>query len=436
MLTHIATRAAAFRSNTEGTAGVLFALLCVAVFFLAGMAIDYGRILDVRNKLTAAVDAAALAAGRAMLDGQMSDNEIVRLAQTYFTENTRKISKAGTIGVPTIAVDRERGSVNISALATVAMTLTRLGGIRNVNVPVTTEAVFEQKDIEVGMALDITGSMYDRPRAGGPRKIESLKLAFESFAERLLPEERSVSRKVRIGLAPYSASINLGSYADAASLGRSSDGCVTERSGGAESDDAAPSGPYGGRRPVTGAFRVETDGNRDIDTAEGIPGGSAYTCPRATLTPLSDQRQTLVDTVNAYDTGGWTAGHIGAQWAWNLISDQWGSTWGGDSQPDTYTRVEQNRLIKAVVLMTDGSFNTAYSNGASSRQAIDLCTEMKAKGVVVFSVAFDAPSAAKETLEQCASPGIDYYADASNEAELEAAFNKFASKLSELRLAK
>ena len=40
-----------------------------------------------------------------------------------------------------------------------AMTLTRLGGFDKLPVPVATSATFLQRDVEVGLALDVTGSM-------------------------------------------------------------------------------------------------------------------------------------------------------------------------------------------------------------------------------------------------------------------------------------
>ena len=55
--------------------------------------------------------------------------------------------------------------------------------------------------------------------------------------------------------------------------------------------------------------------------------------------------------------------------------------WGGVSQPDPYSRVQEGKLIKAVVLMTDGIFNTAYHNANAADQAIRTCNNMKAKGV-------------------------------------------------------
>lgn len=423
-----------FGSSEEGSVAVVFALMAVAVFFLAGIAIDYGRILNVKAKITAAADAAALAAGRALVEGVMSESEIKSLAVAYFNENSKRVSKAGTVGTPTINVDRDRSAVSVDVTTAVNMTLSRLGGIKTVNVPVTSEAVYDNKDIEVGMALDITGSMLDSPRAGGQAKIDSLKSAFATFAAKLLPDSLPKGRKVRVGIAPYSSAINLGAFADQVTLARSTDGCVTERAGGGYSDDPVPAAAWGQRRATDGAFYVKADGTTDIDLSDRQRG--SYTCPSPEIVPLSSSRATLIDTVNGFRADGWTSGHFGAQWGWNLVSESWGGVWGGDAAPDSYAQVQKGKLIKAVVLMTDGSFNTAYHNDRSSKQAIELCTKMKAKGVVVFSVAFDAPADAKATLEACATNTTDYYADASDGAELEAAFTKFASKLTELHIAR
>ena len=86
--------------------------------------------------------------------------------------------------------------------------------------------------------------------------------------------------------------------------------------------------------------------------------------------------------------------------------------------------------------MTDGIFNTSFHGKKSSEQAIALCNAMKAKEVVVFTVAFAAPLGAQQTLKACASSGDGYYSNAENPEQLESAFNNFAAKLTQLRIAK
>jgi Flp pilus assembly protein TadG len=430
-----------FASNDDGAVALLFGLMTFVLFFMGAIAVDYSRVIDMRSRIVSAVDAASLAAGRALLDGKLSDSEIVDLATVYFNENVKSAKKFGSVGTPAIKIDRESGAIDINVDSNVSMTLARVGGIDKMDIPVTSAATYKQKDIEVGMALDVTGSMNES--VGGKRKIDALKSAFEQFADRLIPTQKSDAHRVRIGLAPYSSGINVGKFATVVTDQRSLDGCVTERRDGKLTDAAVtPAAAKSTNNPS--AFLVKEDGRDDIDNSDGATPKNAFECPSSALVPLSEDRDALVQAVNSFQAKGWTAGHLGIQWAWNLVSDQWGGTFGGDSAADPYNRVKEEKLIKAVVLMTDGSFNTAYhgeksANGNWSKtQAVKLCDAMKAAGkdVVVFSVAFNAPKDAQATLKACASSGDGYYANAESAEDLEAAFNSFAAKLTQLRISK
>jgi hypothetical protein len=153
---------------------------------------------------------------------------------------------------------------------------------------------------------------------------------------------------------------------------------------------------------------------------------------------LSSDKDELIADVKAYQLSSSTGGHFGVQWAWNLVSDKWAGVWGGNSAPGSFDQVQKKKLLKAVVLMTDGIFNTAFHGSKSSTQAVALCNAMKAEGVMVFAVGFGlgGDATALKTLQSCASPGPDYFADASNPEELNAAFSQFAGKLSELRISR
>ena len=406
----------------------MFALTSIIIMFAAGMALDTARTYHMNERVGDAVDAAAIAAGRALLDGDLSDDEIKERAAIYIQENVAAGGgNFGSYATPDIQIDRDAGTVTIDVDVNVPTTLTRLGGFKNLYAPISTEAVFDQKDIEVAMALDVTGSMRGTT-SDGVRKIDALKNAFKTFADKLLPEQISSERKVRIAVAPYSSGVNLDAFAGAATNNRSNDNCAIERTGAASyTDEPVGAGQY---------FKVHEDQPRDIDATQRR---QSYTCPDATVIPLTQDRDLLVSTVEGYNASGSTGGHLGVQWAWNLIAEQWGGFWGGDSQPDPYSLTEGDnpKLIKAVILMTDGIFNTSFFNDSSAGQATELCNRIKQKNVRVFSIAFgDPPSQAKQTLEQCATPGPEYYADASDAKQLEAALAKFALKLNALRLSK
>lgn len=400
--------------DDRGSVAIIFGLMATVLVMFGGLAVDYGRMTDLRLRLGDAADSATLAAGKAMLAGELSDTEVVELARTFFIQNLGPLGNAINLSDPEIRINRTTGDVAISAVADIAMTLARVAGYQSMQVPVVSEANFRQKDIEVGMALDITGSMSES--IGGRRKIDSLEDAFENFANRLLPDERSSAQRVRIALAPYSASVNVGSDAGVISNFLSRDNCVVEARGGRYSDNL---NIYNTIVPNRGRQ-------------------SNYRCPSNSIMPLTDDREALIREVRSFNPVGATAGHIGAQWAWNLISDKWTGVFSGSHAPDSYDRVERDELLKAVVLMTDGEFNTSYTGTSSPAQAVELCKSMKAKGVKVFSIAFGltSGSVSENTLRNCASEGDEYFASADSPEALNAAFEKFADKLTQLRLVK
>jgi Flp pilus assembly protein TadG len=417
-----------FNSSEEGSVAILFGLLTFSMFLVSALAVDYGRVLDMRTRIASSVDAASLAAGKAMLEGKLTDGQIVTLAKKFFTADVKPVISLGTVGTPTIMINRDNGTVDIDVKSSVKMTLGRVAGFDKMDIPVTSSATYQQKDIEVGMALDITGSMNHV--VGGVRKIDGLKKAFENFAEKLIPDVAADGQNVRIGIAPYSASVNLGNYAGKVTDGRSKDGCVTERRNGAFSDAAVVPDKIGSITNPT-AFQVEAD-------------GSKFACPPATIMPLTGDKDALIKAVNGFQPDTMTAGHLGTQWAFNLVSEKWGGVWGaGAPAPYSDTMGTHPKLVKAVIIMTDGEFNTSYHGGTSRDQALKLCSAIKDqsnKNVVVFTIGFGlgGDPVAIKTLKDCATPSStnEYFVNAADTGELDRALQKFAGKLGDLRISR
>jgi hypothetical protein len=440
-ITALKSRTASFGRNEDGTVAMIFALMSVPVCLIIGLAVDYSRAVHMNQRLTSAVDAATVAAAKFVKDGTLTDAEVQAQALAFFRENVRGNYAVYDESKFEVKIDRANSRVDIKLPAYVPTTFGRVGGIERMNINQNASAVFTIRDIEVGLALDVTGSMNcdtskptkkDPCPKSGTIKIEALKTAFEKFAMLMLPDTPTPGQKVRIGLAPYSAAINLGTHAKDASGSASADNCVTERTAVASlNSDRAPEG--------LDVFRVAADNKFDIDPTEGYAGVpqpnkyEAYLCPKQVIMPMTSDRAALINSVKNYGAGdGWTAGHIGAQWAWNLVSPGWKKVWGDDSTGEAYSNT---KVVKAVILMTDGVFNTAYHNGTAATQAIALCDNMKARGIQVFSLAFGLHDAtAKDTLKKCASSGDDYFVDAADAAQLDQAFEKFAGKINALRL--
>lgn len=391
---------ARFLSDERGSVAIIFTLVLVVLVFAVGVAVDFARVLHARSGLVSAADAAALATGRALGEGGRSDTELKALAEAYFQANLGDTETFAGLDTMSVAIDRDTGKVRVDVAATVPMTLTRIAGFDNITFPVMAETVSSRRDVELSLVLDVTGSMSGS-------KIADLRAAATDLVDLMLPDAGRASR-ARIALTPYAASVNAGSYFNTATGRRNGTGCVIERSGTAKFEEDAP---------AAGAY-IGYD--KDAD------------CPTATVQPLTASKSTLNDQISRLRASGYTAGHIGAAWGWYLVSPSWSRIWSGDSAPAAY---DAKRTIKAVLLMTDGEFNTQYvrGNGSSATQARALCENMKEAGVVVYSVAFMAGSAAEALLRECAtSPG--HYFPASNGVALKAAFQSVGRSLTDLHL--
>ncbi|MDP3405328.1 MAG: ubiquitin-activating E1 FCCH domain-containing protein [Brevundimonas sp.] len=148
-------------------------------------------------------------------------------------------------------------------------------------------------------------------------------------------------------------------------------------------------------------------------------------CPSATIQPLSSSISGLKSKISGLTSGGPTAGHIGLAWGWYTIAPTFNSLWSGNAA----NPYDPNETIKAVIMMTDGDFNSPYctgvisrdmgdsntptsrrancnaTNGSSFTQATALCTSIKQAGVVIYTVGFGVPSGggAASFLASCAT---------------------------------
>lgn len=220
--------------------------------------------------------------------------------------------------------------------------------------------------------------------------------------------------------------------------------CVSERPGAPPYSDAYPNvGSYVGRAYLD----------------------SSNPCPSAAVMPLSSSRPDLGEAIDKLKASGSTAGQIGIAWAWYMISPNFASLWESGRRPDAYDRT---KTLKVAILMTDGEFNTPYhagviaadagtgsgvanthinanaTNGHPFAQSLDLCTAMKAQGVVVYTVGFDLGTnvggpgidTALEMLEACASSKDKHFFKATDGTDLKDAFKAIGRDITRLRIAR
>ncbi len=409
-------RSGRFHRDERGSIAIIFGLSILLLAFAIGFSLDTAQAVRTSSKVANALDAASLAAARAMSENNLTPAEAQALALNYFKAQVAGLDEETFTWSNFIAdIDPATGTITIKADISVPTSFASILDIKKVNFTKSSTSVFKMRNVELAMVLDITGSMDN------DQKIDALKLAAKDIVDIMLPAGKPALN--RIALAPYSASVNAGPYAALASDGASLDGCVVERNGAhAYSDDAPDAGRY--------------------FNAEGSPAAnSKYACPVAEIMPLSSDAVAIKSTINDLETGGWTAGHIGLGWGWYTISPSWAPIWPAASDPKAYNDPD---TVKAIILMTDGEFNTSYhngpENGTSAMQALDICNAIKNPAVtegsvVIYSVAFLSPPAAEATLQACATSPSHYFS-ADNGTELRAAFQDIAKRLQSLRIAK
>jgi Flp pilus assembly protein TadG len=223
--------------------------------------------------------------------------------------------------------------------------------------------------------------------------------------------------------------------------------CVTERTTNAYTDAA----------PTTTLLGFHyTSGGADCIDNQIVPLTANKTTLHAAIGNSNDPY-----TTRTLIAQGSTAGHLGLAWGWYMLAPNFAYLWPSTAPaPKAYG---STNLIKAIIFMTDGVFNTPYCNGvtandalsgapsssqqincnspngASKAQAQTLCTNIKASAnhidlyVVGFDLASDATT--RQFLQDCATD-TDHFYRADTGADLEAAFRDIAQNLSDLRISK
>ncbi|MEL6861731.1 MAG: pilus assembly protein TadG-related protein [Pseudomonadota bacterium] len=394
-------------NDARGNTAMIFALIFVPLLLVGAFAIDSSRHLSSNKHVQAAVDAASLAAARALEDATKSDADIIAIAQASYRANLLSTHTDVACQDAIINVNRTTGTVNVQAAC---KTPTMIGEHMTRNDMDSTNQATARANLtklDLALMLDVSGSM-------GGSKLTDLKNAAKNAASTLITP--GSGDRVRISFVSYATSVNAGAYGNAA-LGRpandDSDGdgldkvCVSERTGTAAWKDD---------KPEVGKW----------------VGDQANSCPTSSLLPLTDDLTAFNTAIDSLTAGGRTAGHLGVAWSWYLIAPEWDDIWPTASKPLSYTAPD---TVKAVILMTDGIFNEEYVSamGDSDDQAEKMCEKMRDQNVIVYAVAFQAPNSAKTTLKNCTGDDNRFF-DASNGAELQAAYSAIASQLSALSL--
>ncbi len=185
------------RKNNQGAVSVLFGFSVVAVVGFLGLATDAGRGYIAKARLGQAVDAAALAGGKA-INQPWRDDEI----RKYFEANFPNDYMDSVL----VDFDIEAGDGNeqltISATARIPTTFMRIVNVDTMKVSARSVVRRSVRGLELALIMDNTGSM----RSG--QKIQTMKAAATDLVNILYGEKETINN-FWVGLVPFVATVNV-----------------------------------------------------------------------------------------------------------------------------------------------------------------------------------------------------------------------------------
>lgn len=199
--------------------------------------------------------------------------------------------------------------------------------------------------------------------------------------------------------------------------------------------------------------RRQKYGTSGLSTSNGK--GPNRGCTMEPVARLTTNMNSIKSSISNMVATGETNIAMGLVWGWHTLSP---NAPFGDGAPYT-----DDEVTKIVILMTDGdNVNSDYSNpndsqysglsyvwgsllgldvgsSGSQRAAVmdsrlaTLCTNMKARGIIIYTVRVEVNSGSSSLLQNCASRPENFY-DVQNVANLNSAFDQIAGQISRLRI--
>lgn len=447
--------------DSSGTTAMVFTLCLSAILISAGVGVDYSRIYGVKSRLQNDLDSTVLGAAKAVASGE----NIQASADRYFVENWEDKAGASAVTVNVELVENNR--ITGSASATVPTTMMALAGFQSVVVNALSEVELAGQAVEVSLVLDTTASM------AGP-KLAALKASSRIMIDTAYAAHNATNN-VKFGIVPFAQYVNVGLANRSASWLTVANDTTIEHN---ECRMERPVTGYENCRPVTYSgfddgvpYSYESEvcdpiygpeennctpwtetnawygcvGSRsnpldtlDEDYTTKVPGVMNTSCG-SEIVPLTNDKTVLEAEIDALVATGDTYIPGGLLWGWTTLSP--GAPYDEARAYDE--RVDGLPVRKIMVLMTDGQNTLAPSypyhytdleSEIANNLTAELCTNIKATGIEVITVAFEVDDDdTKDLLRPCASNPTKFY-DAPTEEALERSFKNIAKGFTPLRI--
>jgi len=190
-----------FPANERGSVALMAAAVVTTMVIAVGVSTDLMRAYSAQSQLSAALDAAALAAGAST----GSTASLTTLANNYLTANF-PASSGITVSVTSMSVSTN--PVTITANAAVPTAFLQMVGVSTINVTATTQVTRQMRGLEVAFVLDNTGSMMDPTNVASTSNMAALKQAAGQVVTKLFGGTTTNNPLLRVSLVPFTASVN------------------------------------------------------------------------------------------------------------------------------------------------------------------------------------------------------------------------------------
>lgn len=378
--------AARLLRREDGSMTVFALFVFVAMLLVAGLAVDMMRVEHERVRMQGATDRAVLAA--TMLRENISGASPEQIARAHLTAEGLADFVEGRI-----VVEEDGGGrrVTITPAATVPGLFTRMLGIDDLPLATPAQALEVAAsddggpaEIEVVLVLDVTGSMGART-ANGLTRIENLRNAARDLIEVLL-RDQPVGR-VALTIVPYAAEVipPAGFINHFVNLPVGSGACVDFTTWTSAIDSFLQ--PVIRRNCATDPTRIVRPYLHDADAAIAVINGLQARGTTSIDLGVRFGGMFFDPTIGGaiqqmVDNGTVHPAFAGRPYAWNRPG-----------------------VVRAMILMTDGAncCGARFPIPVQDANTISACTALKDQGVTIYTVAFEAPRAGVQLMQNCAT---------------------------------
>lgn len=409
-----------FWKNEGGSLIILGLFFFVAMLFTASLAVDFARYEQQRIKLQGIADRAVLAGAKMRRDGDgdMAPEEHVRgyFLAAGFTD--AQIDRMEIVVAP-VAGGRQ---VTVNPQGTISTLLMSLIGIDRLDLAAPARAeIAAPLPLEVVMVLDISWSMT-AVTGNGQTRIENLRDAATAMVKDLMRDRDE--GEVAITIVPYESWVVpppgfLDHFQNVS-------GAVTDESG--NSQHCAEFLDWLELRDFVESAASETLEGRDPTLANVVRDSRSAPLERSTCGPLYGHRvirplltsgEAAVSAIEALQPMGSTSIDLGLRYGAMFLDQDLRpfitkQIVAGEISPSMEGRptgVDTPDVLRVMVVMTDGEncCGARFQPSHQDEHALSVCHNLRAEGVLIYGIAFEAPANGVALMSNCSSSQSHFF---------------------------